>query len=141
MLFTGRCTKVFRGRNGWGVMHGTDCRWTCRLQGYLTAIPGLLFIWCSAWAVPNLLRRIYGAVTLFSFRFTLYYIYRRFGLARIYWGFSWTPLLCFIFFAQRCGGKRQCLDGNRGIIAMAVYAAVYMGYSISRCCGKARSDA
>lgn len=62
------------------------------------------------------------------FRFTLYYIYRRFGLVRILGiPVGRHPFVLFLFFAQRCGGKRQCLDGNRGIIAMVVYAAVLYG--------------
>ena len=68
------------------------------LAGYLTAIPGLLFI-CSAWAVPNL-PAVYGAVTLSSFPFySLLYLPSIWACTNT--GDSgWTPPLCFISFLR-----------------------------------------
>ena len=49
------------------------------LAGYLTAVPGLLFIG-SAWGLSNLLRRIWCGLFYFCFCLTLCHIHRRFGI-------------------------------------------------------------
>ena len=94
------------------------------LAGYLTAIPGLLFI-CSAWAVPNLLRRIWCGYFIFvsvllSIIFTV-----DLGLYE-YWGFRLdaTPLFYFFSSPKDAVASVSVWMVIGGIIAMAVYAAV-----------------
>ena len=97
------------------------------LAGYLTAIPGLLFI-CSAWAVPNLLRRIWCGYFIFvsvllSIIFTV-----DLGLYE-YWGFRLdaTPLFYFFSSPKDAVASVSVWMVIGGIIAMAVYAAVLYG--------------
>ena len=95
------------------------------LAGYLTAIPGLLFI-CSAWAVPNLLRRIWCGYFIFvsvllSIIFTV-----DLGLYE-YWGFRLdaTPLFYFFSSPKDAVASVSVWMVIGGIIAMVVYAAVF----------------
>ena len=97
------------------------------LAGYLTAIPGLLFI-CSAWAVPNLLRRIWCGYFIFvsvllSIIFTV-----DLGLYE-YWGFRLdaTPLFYFFSSPKDAVASVSVWMVIGGIIAMVVYAAVLYG--------------
>lgn len=97
------------------------------LAGYLTAIPGLLFI-CSAWAVPNLLRRIWCGYFIFvsvllSIIFTV-----DLGLYE-YWGFRLdaTPLFYFFSSPKDAVASVSVWMVIGGMIAMAVYAAVLYG--------------
>lgn len=97
------------------------------LAGYLTAIPGLLFI-CSAWAVPDLLRRIWCGYFMFvsvllSIIFTV-----DLGLYE-YWGFRLdaTPLFYFFSSPKDAVASVSVWTVIGGIVAMAVYAAVLYG--------------
>lgn len=97
------------------------------LAGYLTAIPGLLFI-CSAWAVPDLLRRIWCGYFMFvsvllSIIFTV-----DLGLYE-YWGFRLdaTPLFYFFSSPKDAVASVSIWTVIGGIVAMAVYAAVLYG--------------
>ena len=97
------------------------------LAGYLTAIPGLLFI-RSAWAVPNLLRRIWCGYFIFvsvllSIIFTV-----DLGLYE-YWGFRLdaTPLFYFFSSPKDAVASVSVWMVIGGIIAMVVYAAVLYG--------------
>lgn len=97
------------------------------LAGYLTAIPGLLFI-CSAWKVSNLLRRIWCGYFIFvsvllSVIFTV-----DLGLYE-YWGFRLDATPLFYFFSSPKDAVASVGFGTviAGIVAMAVYAVVLYG--------------
>ena len=97
------------------------------LAGYLTAIPGLLFI-CSAWAVPNLLRRIWCGYFIFvsvllSIIFTV-----DIGLYE-YWGFRLdaTPLFYFFSSPKDAVASVSFWMVIGGIVAMVAYASVLYG--------------
>ena len=94
------------------------------LAGYLTAIPGLLFI-ASAWTLSDVLRRIWSGYFLFisillSLIFTV-----DLGLYQ-YWGFRLdaTPLFYFFSSPKDAVASVSVWVVIGGIIAMAVYAGV-----------------
>lgn len=97
------------------------------LAGYLTAIPGLLFI-CSAWTLSGVLRRIWCGYFLFvsillSVIFTV-----DLGLYE-YWGFRLdaTPLFYFFSSPKDAVASVSVWMVIGGILAMAVYALVLYG--------------
>lgn len=68
------------------------------LAGYLTVVPGLLFI-CSAWTVSNLLRRIwYGYFAFVSVLLSVIFTVDL-GLYE-YWGFRLDATPLFYFFSS-----------------------------------------
>ena len=97
------------------------------LAGYLTAVPGLLFIG-SAWGLSNLLRRIWCGYFIFvsvllSVIFTV-----DLGLYE-YWGFRLdaTPLFYFFSSPKDAVASVSVWMVVGGILAMGVYAAVLYG--------------
>ena len=97
------------------------------LAGYLTAIPGLLFI-CSAWAVPDLLRRIWCGYFMFVSVLLSIIFAVDLGLYE-YWGFRLdaTPLFYFFSSPKDAVASVSVWTVIGGIVAMAVYAAVLYG--------------
>lgn len=94
------------------------------LAGYLTAIPGLLFI-VSAWTLADILRRIWSGYFLFisiliSLIFTV-----DLGLYE-YWGFRLdaTPLFYFFSSPKDAVASVSAWVVLGGIIAMVIYAGV-----------------
>lgn len=94
------------------------------LAGYLTAIPGLLFI-VSAWTLSDILRRIWSGYFLFisiliSLIFTV-----DLGLYE-YWGFRLdaTPLFYFFSSPKDAVASVSAWIVLGGIIAMVIYAGV-----------------
>ena len=94
------------------------------LAGYLTAIPGLLFI-VSAWTLSDILRRIWSGYFLFisiliSLIFTV-----DLGLYE-YWGFRLdaTPLFYFFSSPKDAVASVSAWVVLGGIIAMVIYAGV-----------------
>ncbi len=94
------------------------------LAGYLTAIPGLLFI-VSAWTLSDVLRRIWSGYFLFisiliSLIFTV-----DLGLYE-YWGFRLdaTPLFYFFSSPKDAVASVSAWVVLGGIIAMVIYAGV-----------------
>lgn len=81
------------------------------LAGYLTAIPGLLFI-ASAWTLSKALRRIWNGYYFFIAVLLAVIFIVDIGLYE-YWGFRLdaTPAFLFLFFSQRCAGKYQYMAG------------------------------
>ena len=97
------------------------------LAGYLTVVPGLLFI-CSAWTVSNLLRRIwYGYFAFVSVLLSVIFTVDL-GLYE-YWGFRLdaTPLFYFFSSPKDAVASVSVWMVIGGMIAMAVYAAVLYG--------------
>ena len=97
------------------------------LAGYLTAVPGLLFI-CSAWTVSNLLRRIwYGYFAFISVLLSVIFTVDL-GLYE-YWGFRLdaTPLFYFFSSPKDAVASVSIWVVIGGIIAMVAYAAALYG--------------
>lgn len=97
------------------------------LAGYLTAIPGLLFI-CSAWTLSNVLHRIWCGYFLFisillSVIFTV-----DLGLYE-YWGFRLdaTPLFYFFSSPKDAVASVSIWMVLGGILMMALYSVVLYG--------------
>ena len=97
------------------------------LAGYLTVVPGLLFI-CSAWTVSNLLRRIwYGYFAFVSVLLSVIFTVDL-GLYE-YWGFrlDTTPLFYFFSSPKDAVASVSIWVVIGGIIAMVAYAAALYG--------------
>ena len=97
------------------------------LAGYLTVVPGLLFI-CSAWTVSNLLRRIwYGYFAFISVLLSVIFTVDL-GLYE-YWGFRLdaTPLFYFFSSPKDAVASVSIWVVIGGIIAMVAYAAALYG--------------
>jgi hypothetical protein len=97
------------------------------LAGYLTVVPGLLFI-CSAWTVSNLLRRIwYGYFAFVSVLLSVIFTVDL-GLYE-YWGFRLdaTPLFYFFSSPKDAVASVSIWVVIGGIIAMVAYAAALYG--------------
>ena len=97
------------------------------LAGYLTVVPGLLFI-CSAWTVSNLLRRIwYGYFAFISVLLSVIFTVDL-GLYE-YWGFRLdaTPLFYFFSSPKDAVASVSIWVVIGGIIAMVAYVAALYG--------------
>ena len=97
------------------------------LAGYLTVVPGLLFI-CSAWTVSNLLRRIwYGYFAFVSVLLSVIFTVDL-GLYE-YWGFRLdaTPLFYFFSSPKDAVASVSIWVVIGGIIAMVAYVAALYG--------------
>ena len=126
----------------WGESHGkgVGVSWTewlgvmwhglpldLSLAGYLTVVPGLLFI-CSAWTVSNLLRRIwYGYFAFVSVLLSVIFTVDL-GLYE-YWGFRLdaTPLFYFFSSPKDAVASVSIWVVIGGIIAMVAYVAALYG--------------
>ena len=97
------------------------------LAGYLTAVPGLLFI-CSAWTVSNLLRRIWHGYFAFISGLLSVIFTVDLGLYE-YWGFRLdaTPLFYFFSSPKDAVASVSIWVVIGGIIAMVAYAAALYG--------------
>lgn len=107
----------------WAVMwHGLPL--DLSLAGYLTAIPGLLFI-VSAWTLSDTLRRVWSGYFVFvSILLSLIFTVDM-GLYE-YWGFRLdaTPLFYFFSSPKDAVASVSVWMVIGGILAMAVYAVV-----------------
>ncbi len=97
------------------------------LAGYLTAIPGLLFI-CSTWTLSGLLRRIWCGYFMFVSVLLSIICTVDLGLYE-YWGFRLdaTPLFYFFSSPKDAVASVSVWTVIGGIIAMAAYAALLYG--------------
>lgn len=97
------------------------------LAGYLSAIPGLLFI-ASVWTLSNTLRRIWNGYYLFiSILLAIIFIVDL-GLYE-YWGFRLdaTPLFYFFSSPKDALASISIWQALGGVAAMAVYALLLYG--------------
>lgn len=94
------------------------------LAGYLTAIPGLLFV-VSAWTLSDVLRRIWSGYFLFISILISLIVTVDLGLYE-YWGFRLDATPLFYFFSSPKDAVASVSIGVvvSGIIAMVIYAGV-----------------
>ena len=97
------------------------------LAGYLTAIPGLLFI-ASAWTLSNTLRRIWNGYYLFISILLAVIFIVDLGLYE-YWGFRLdaTPLFYFFSSPKDALASISIWQVLGGVVAMALYASLLYG--------------
>lgn len=110
------------------------------LAGYLTAVPGLLFIG-SAWGLSNLLRRIWCGYFILFLSYFLSYSPSIWDCMNI--GASgWMLPLCSTSFPLPKMRWRASASGwwSEGFLQWASMRRFYMEYSIGCCCGKPFSD-
>ena len=94
------------------------------LAGYLTAIPGLLFI-ASAWTLSKTLRRIWNGYYFFIAILLAVIFIVDIGLYE-YWGFRLdaTPLFYFFSSPKDALASISIWQGLGGIVAMILYASL-----------------
>lgn len=98
------------------------------LAGYLTAIPGLLFI-ASAWTLSQTLRRIWNGYYLFISILLSVIFMVDLGLYE-YWGFRLdaTPLFYFFSSPKDALASVSLWQIIGGVAAMAIYASLLYGF-------------